>query len=194
MCRPLTRRRGGTDTKLCGVTNNGEGTFDPSGIYALAAMLTVPTESILTTLILDGNNLAFTEDDNEQSEGVDALAKALITNKTLRYLSLKDTHLGPECAVGLADAMSRSSSLITVNLLYNGFAEEGIGVLTGIYQRSTILQSVCGLTKGATQVMDLPGSGLECTRDDAMLIAAELTKGVTTQSLAVLNLSGEVGH
>ena len=79
-----------------------------------------------------------------------------------------------------------SGSLGTLNLLGNSLGVHGAQAVVAAYEQSTKLQSLCGLTAGVTS-LDLSRSGLMAA--DAMLLAAELKKGVTTGSLGTLNLA-----
>ena len=165
--------------ELCGVSEYGEGDYDASGILALAEALKVPNGS-LVALDLSYNFVG--------AGGVADLAEALkVPYGSLGTLDLSANRIGPEGAVALAEALKvPNGSLGTLNLLRNFFGGDGADAIIAVYEQSASLQSLCGCKSGMTS-LNLSYRGLE--PDDAMLLAAELKKGVTTGSLGTLNLA-----
>ena len=182
---------------ICGLVTYADefetdGTYDPSGILALAEALKMLNGS-LSTLNLSDNYLG--------PEGATALAEALkVPNMSLVTLDLSGNEI---CGVdtygygtynssgilALAEALQvPNGSLCTLNLLKNELGKEGADAIMVAYEQSTSLQSLCGLKSGMTE-LDL--SARDLGPSDAMLLSAELKKGVTTGSLVTLNLSGE---
>ena len=99
----------------------------------------------------------------------------------------EDTY-DPSGIQAFAAALKVSGSLGTLNLLGNGMWEDEAKAFIEVYEQSTTLQSLCGLTSGVTK-LDLSNQFLN--PPDALLLAAELKKGVTTGWLNSFDLSGE---
>ena len=81
---------------LCGLDEVGDGTYDASGIIALAGALRV--NAVLTNLNVGGNVLG--------PEGGKAFAAALQVNRVLTRLDLRYNSLGAEGTQLLRDVVS----------------------------------------------------------------------------------------
>ncbi|KAK3278367.1 hypothetical protein CYMTET_13690 [Cymbomonas tetramitiformis] len=139
--------------QLCGVDKYGDGTYDASGIEALADALAFNTS--LNTLDLCGNNIG--------PEGAKALAVALtpnaegVFNTSLNTLNLRRNNIGPEGAKALAVALTPNvegvfnTSLNTLTLYNNGIEDEGAKALAvaltpnaaGVFNTSLNTLDVC---------------------------------------------------
>ncbi|KAK3282843.1 hypothetical protein CYMTET_9439 [Cymbomonas tetramitiformis] len=129
-----------SENKLCGVDQYGQGTYDASGIKALADALTFSKS--LDTLDLSGNllcGMAFYGGGTYDASGIKALADALAFNKSLKTLRLGCNQLcGVEHGDGtydasgikaLANALVFNKSLNTLVLEKNNIGDEGAEAL-----------------------------------------------------------------
>ena len=74
-----------SDNMLCGVDEDGDGSYDPSGIQALAAALS-SGKAVLKKIVLSLNPI--------KDEGAIAIGESLKTNKTLETLELAQCRIG----------------------------------------------------------------------------------------------------
>jgi len=82
--------------QLCGVDLDGRGTYDASGIQALASAISV--NAVLTTLDLRGNNIG--------AQGATALADALASGRAvLKQCDLRYNSMGGEVKAALQEAV-----------------------------------------------------------------------------------------
>ena len=73
----------------------------------------------------------------EHVEGVTAVAKMLVENKTLTWLDLQDGHISSEGAVELAAALCKNSTLKHLYLDHNPIGVEGASSMSGMLQHNT---------------------------------------------------------
>ena len=76
----------------------------------------------------------------EHVEGVTAVAKMLVENKTLTVLNLRDCHISSEGAVELAAALCKNSTLKNLNLDRNPIGVEGASSMSDMLQHNTSLE------------------------------------------------------
>ena len=76
----------------------------------------------------------------EHVEGVTAVAKVLVENKTLTVLYLKDCHISSEGAVELAAALCKNSTLKYLNLNHNPIGVKGASSMSDMLQTNTSLE------------------------------------------------------
>ena len=88
--------------QLCGLNYRGEGTYDASGIQALASAISV--NSALTSLNLRKNNL--------DAEAGKALADALSVNSVLKVLDAWGNFLGDKGVKVLRDAVGEREGFV----------------------------------------------------------------------------------
>ncbi|KAK3265263.1 hypothetical protein CYMTET_26038 [Cymbomonas tetramitiformis] len=179
--------------QLCGVDDDGDGTYDASGIEALADALAFNTS--LNTLNLAGNNLCGIriiglDEDGEgtyDASGIKALAEALVFNGSLNTLNLRSNDIGPEGARALAVALTPNAqgvfngSLNTLDLAHNhideldrvcNFCGYGVELPIGALRKNEITE------------LDL--SDKELRPEDAIILGAV---SVSNKSLNTLDLS-----
>ena len=78
----------------------------------------------------------------EHVEGVTAVAKMLVENKTLTKLDLRDCHISSEGAVELAAALCKNSTLKHLNLSRNPIGVEGASSMSDMLQHNTSLEDL----------------------------------------------------
>ncbi|KAK3250001.1 hypothetical protein CYMTET_40594 [Cymbomonas tetramitiformis] len=149
--------------RLCGMDNYGHGTYDASGIKALAEALVFNTS--LNTLNVGDNKIG--------PEGAKALAVALtpnaegVFNTSLNTLNVGGNFIGPEGAKALAVALTPNAegvfnrSLNTLHLAANSIGTEGAKALAvaltpnaeGVFNTSLNTLDLCnnGITGDAAQ-------------------------------------------
>ena len=76
----------------------------------------------------------------EHVEGVTAVAKMLVENKTLTWLDLEDCHISSKGAVELAAALCKNSTLKHVKLNFNPIGVEGASSMSDMLQHNTSLE------------------------------------------------------
>ena len=76
----------------------------------------------------------------EHVEGVTAVARMLVENKTLKRLYLQDCHISSEGAVELAAALWKNSTLKCLDLNYNPIGVEGASSMSDMLQHNTSLE------------------------------------------------------
>ena len=76
----------------------------------------------------------------EHVEGVTAVAKMLVENKTLTRLDLRDCHISSEGAVKLATALCKNSTLNHLYLNRNPIGVEGASSMSDMLQHNTSLE------------------------------------------------------
>ena len=176
----LTQRRCGAGNDLCGLYDDHEGEYDPSGMLALVEALKAINGSLCTLLdsiCLTGrkrNAMGLYEE--EHLECIQALAEALTINKTLQSLSLKDNLLGPRSASVLAVAVSiaGSRSLQTLNLSENRIGSAG----------AASMAEALKVSNGSMSSLDLSDNSIDSQG------AAAIAQALTVSGLVTLNLSG----
>ncbi|KAK3244582.1 hypothetical protein CYMTET_45810 [Cymbomonas tetramitiformis] len=116
--------------------DDDEGTYDASGIKALAEALVF--NGSLNTLNLEDSHLCGLNKYGEgtyDASGIKALAEALVFNTSLNTLNLNANGIGPEGAKALAVALTPNfegvfnGSLNTLNLIDNEIRDEGAKAL-----------------------------------------------------------------
>ncbi|KAK3270513.1 hypothetical protein CYMTET_21093 [Cymbomonas tetramitiformis] len=173
--------------ELCGMDGNGRGTYDTSGIKALAESLVFNTS--LNTLNLCDNGIG--------DEGAKALAVALtpnaegVFNTSLNTLDLDWNAIGPEGAKALADALTPNAegvfntSLNTLNLNGNNIGPEGAKALAVV-----LTPNAEGVFNTSLNTLDLGFNGIG--PEGAKALADALTpnaEGVFNTSLNTLDLN-----
>ena len=78
----------------------------------------------------------------EHVEGMTAVAKMLVENKTLTALYLWDCHISSEGAVELAAALCKNSTLKHLNLSRNPIGVEGASSMSDMLQHNTSLEGL----------------------------------------------------
>ena len=78
----------------------------------------------------------------EHVEGATAIAKMLVENKTLTWLSLRDCHISSEGAVELAAALCKNSTLKRLYLDHNAIGVEGASSMSDMLQHNTSLEDL----------------------------------------------------
>jgi Ran GTPase-activating protein (RanGAP) involved in mRNA processing and transport len=96
---------------LCGIDQRGDGTYDASGITALAEMLKVNEK--LVNLVLTDNHIG--------DVGAVAISGSLKSNKTLKTLMLMNCNIGPSGV----KALSEGSELTKLSLAENDLTNSG---------------------------------------------------------------------
>ena len=76
----------------------------------------------------------------EHVEGMTAVAKSLVENKTMTELNLRDCHISSEGAVELAAALCKNSTLKHLNLNDNPIGVEGASSISDMLQHNTSLE------------------------------------------------------
>ena len=102
------------------------------GAVELAAALW--KNSTLNDLNLDHNPIG------EHVEGMTAVAKMLVENKTVTKLHLWDCHISSEGAVKLAAALCKNSTLKRLNLNHNPIGVKGASSMSDMLQHNTSLE------------------------------------------------------
>ncbi|KAK3287025.1 hypothetical protein CYMTET_5435 [Cymbomonas tetramitiformis] len=174
------------DNQLCGVDEFGRGTYDASGIKALADALAF--NGSLNTLDLRINDIG--------DEGAKALAVALtpnaegVFNTSLNTLDLTDNRIGTEGAKALAVALTPNAegvfntSLNTLNLTNNEIGPEGAKALA-----VALTPNAEGVFNGSLNTLNLWGNKIG--PEGAKALAAALTpneEGVFNGSLNTLDV------
>ncbi|EOD23708.1 hypothetical protein EMIHUDRAFT_254895 [Emiliania huxleyi CCMP1516] len=170
-----------SDNALCGATKFGEGTYDATGIKAIADALR-DSASTLTSLNLADNYLA--------DEGAKALAPAIAASTSLTTLVIHSNQIGDEGAKALAPAIAASASLTAANLLRNDFDVDAASMLLKAKQEHPTLTTLCGF-KGDETRLNFSRQSLRPA--DAMLIAPEISvmASLTAANLLCNNLDKE---
>ena len=145
----------------------GQGTYDPSGIQALASALT--GKAGLTELTLSYNNLG--------AEGAKALADALKSGKAvLTSLNLASNRIGVEGAKALASALKSGRAVLTTlnlsnnrlcGIWYNYKGQQGTYDPSGIQALASALAGTSVLTKLDASWNGLGDEGKKVLRDAA---------------------------
>lgn len=102
-----------------------------SGMKLLATALVNPNCSV-TCLNLEGTGL--------EKEGGDEIGNMLLSNHTLKHLSLNENSLGDEGVMLISEALAVNSSLITLHLARNNIMEEGVSTLVDSLKLNTTLK------------------------------------------------------
>ena len=115
----------GLNRQLDDYINNHPGT-------KLTEFLENPTG--VKTLVLTGNDIGY--------EGVEFLAEALKTNKTLQNLDLMNNRFGPKGVEFLAEALKTNKPLQTLHLGYNKIGNEGAIAIAEALKINKTLQTL----------------------------------------------------
>ena len=116
-----------SSNSLCGLNLVGLGTYEPSGIEALASAL---DNAVLTTLSLRGNII--------WPDGARALANALASDSAkLKNLTLSHSNITNDGAIAIGEALKTNSTLEELSLFRceidaEGGKAIGVGLQTGI--------------------------------------------------------------
>ena len=96
----------------------------------------------------------------EHLEGVTAVAKMLVENKTLTELELRDCHISSEGAVELAAVLCKNSTLKYLRLDHNPIGVEGASSMSDMLQHNTSLEvlNLCDDSVGEVGVHQLINS------------------------------------
>ena len=129
-----------SNNQLCGLDRFGDGTYNPSGIQAIASALAV--NAVLNKLVLSFNSI--------YDEGAIALGEALKSNKTLKELELVYCDIGAEGGKALASALSEGSAVLNKIVLDgNKIKDEGAIALGEALKSNKTLKelalSSCGI-------------------------------------------------
>jgi len=98
-----------SSNELCGIDWRGQGTYNPSGIMAIAKALEV--NAVLKSLNLSENKINDT--------GATAIATALEVNAVLTELNLRFNEISPEGATAIAKALEVNAVLTNLDLSSN---------------------------------------------------------------------------
>ncbi|KAK3287649.1 hypothetical protein CYMTET_4849 [Cymbomonas tetramitiformis] len=178
------------DNALCGI--RGRGTYDPSGIKAMAEALL--SNASLKTLNLQGTALCgidVTGRGTYDPSGIKAVAEALAFNGSLNTLILATNNIGPEGVKALAVALTPNAegvfntSLQTLNILGNYLRVEEARALVNAVKQRNAPTKLCGSLLDVEE-LDLSREGLRSV--DAILLANDLV--FSNESLTSLNLWG----
>ena len=148
--------------ELCGLDNDGDGTYTAEGITEIADALRV--NGGLTSIDLSGNELCgiWTDDDGDQQGTYTA-----------------------EGIIAIADALRVNGGLTVANLLCNKLDVESAKMLAEVAKQKGI--SLCGIQRDQTTA---DFSKQNRKPPDAILLASDLTQAVVTGGLTSINLSG----
>jgi len=169
---------------LCGLDNDGDGTYTAEGITAIFDALRVNGErrasrrrSCVTKLSLARSRLG--------EEGTKAICEALKQNKTLKELDLSGQRtIGGEAgAKHVSDMLGVNGGLTVTNLLGNIHLAESAKMLAEVAKQKGI--SLCGIQRDQTTA-DFSSQGLN--PPDVILLASDLSQAVVTGALTVTNL------
>ncbi|KAK3249355.1 hypothetical protein CYMTET_41213 [Cymbomonas tetramitiformis] len=162
--------------QLCGVDFNGDGTYDASGIKALADALAFNTS--LSTLSLSTNNIgpkgakALAVALTPNAEDAIILGALLVLNTLLNTLDLSSNNIGPEGAKALAVALTPNAEGVFNGSLNTLTITDGVSLPIGALRRNELTE------------LDLSGKRLR--PEDAIILGALL---VLNTSLNFLDLS-----
>lgn len=138
--------------ELCGIDEDGDGTYDASGIQALASALA--GNRVLTNLNLAANNLT---NYGKDMSGIQALASALAGNGVLKSIDLRNNNLGTEgwCAIFHALRDNKDNKIESWDLSNQGMNAEIAKALAEYVSVSRVLTSLnltdnalCGIKYG----------------------------------------------
>ena len=113
-------------------------------------------------------------------------------------LDLSHNKIQKEGAEAMAEALTVSnSSLHTLNMLHmvwdyfglDGPVPAGPGLIISAYKQSSTLKSICGLSSDVTELDFASQRRDHFSSADAMLLTAELQKGMTLESLRTLDIN-----
>ena len=161
--------------ELCGLDNDGGGTYNAEGITAIADALRI--NGGLTKISLSHNELG--------EEGTKAICEALEQNKTLKELDISGfgnpRNIGGTAGVKhVAKMLGVKGGLTSINMSANNLTDSGRD-MTGIKELAAALGVNGGLTK-----MSLAGNQLEEEGTKAICEALEQNK-----TLKELDISGD---
>jgi len=169
------------DNALCGVNKYHLGTYNPSGIYAIAAAL--EGSSVLKSLNLADNRLCGVwyeygqQKGTYDASGIKALSDALASGKAvLKKLVLTTNSIKDEGAIALGESLKTNSTLETLELINCDIGAEGAKAIGA------------GLAVGIAVLTDLDLSRNKIGSTGAKAIAEALQSGMAV--LTDLNLAG----
>ena len=148
-----------SDNQLCGLNDEGDGTYDAVGIGAIADALRI--NASLTDLNLESNQLG--------PEGGVALAEALRVNASLTVLNLYGNQLDAAGGSAIADALRVNASLMSLDLLNNSIGAKGGMAFADALRVNT---SLTNLDIGYNEIGEAGGVAIA----DALRVNASLTK------------------
>eukprot|EP00900_Chrysochromulina_parva_P006654 jgi/Chrpa1/15990/Chrysochromulina_OHIO_Genome00024039-RA len=175
-----------SNNKLCGMDDDGEGTYNAEGITAIADALRV--NGGLTKIDLSRNRLG--------AEGAAALAPALAANGGLTKMSLAKNELGEEGTRAICEALEQNTTLKELDI--SGEYKGNIGGAAGAKHVAKMLGVNGGLTSINLSTIQL--CGLDChgkgtyTAEGITAIAdAMRVNGALTKLSLANNMLGEEG-
>ena len=166
--------------QLCGIDPKGEGTYDATGIRAIADAL--KSGKALTDLDLSGNQLCGIDirhgGGTYHATGIQALADALGSGSAvLTSLNLSSNRIGKDGAEAIADALRSGKAVLTdLNLRNNNIGKDGAEAIADALRSS----KVNNLNLSLNEIGD----------NGAVAIAAALKSGDTV--LTDLNLARNI--
>ena len=158
-----------SNNKLCGIDDDGKGTYNAEGITAIADALRV--NGALTALNLSNNYL--------NSESVSAVCEAIQSNKETKLASLNmgKNRFGPVGAKSVAAMVAVTGALTSLDLSNNalcGLVQGGFGGVSGTYTAEGITAIADALrVNGALTVTNLLGNKLD---EESAKVLAEVAK------------------
>ncbi len=158
-----------SNNKLCGIDDDGEGTYNAEGITAIADALRV--NGTLTMLSLANNRLG--------EEGTKAICEALEQNKTLKELDISHygssfgTNIGGSAgAKHVAKMLGVNGGLTALDLSSNCLKDEGVSAVCEAI-KSNKETKLASLNMGANRI------GLMGSKSVAAMVA--VTSGALTK-------------
>ena len=146
---------------LCGIDEDGRGTYTADGIKAIAESISV---SPAVTSIDVGLNVI------GRAASLELLAA--MKGKSMVNIGMAGCSLGVEGSKVVAEMISVMPSITSVSLLGNYFDIETATMLLQMKEGHAKLKTLCGLTHEDYQILDYQRKGLG--PGDAMLLAPEL--------------------
>ena len=123
-----------SNNQLCGIDQNGSGTYIAEGITAIADALRV--NGALTELCIYGNRVG--------DEGVGAICESIQSNKETKLASLNfgDNGIGPVGANALAAMVAVTCSLTKLSFFPNKLEEEGTTAICEALEQNRTLKKL----------------------------------------------------
>jgi len=161
-----------SQNQLCGIDRFGKGTYDPSGIQALAAAIGSGS-AVLKKIVLSHNSI--------KDEGAIALGESLKTNKSLEELELYKCDISAIGGKAIGEALQLGIAVPTdCNLLHNNLDVESATMLAKIGTEKGIMLS--GIKRHQTEA-DFSYHGLQSA--DGILIASDLRVSAVLKKLVL---------
>ena len=146
---------------LCGIDEDGRGTYTADGIKAIAESISV--SPAVTSIDVGLNGIG-------RAASLELLAA--MKGKSMVNIGMAGCSLGVEGSKVVAEMISVMPSITSVSLLGNYFDIETATMLLHIKEGHAKLKTLCGLTHEDYQILDYQRKGLG--PGDAMLLAPEL--------------------